>query len=611
MQRKRHHSPTGAEEPSPISKRARLTASQRNSSGLATDPKPTFAADDLLSSLSDELLMRILSLLPTSNLLGIAPVSRRFYRLSSDSQLWRTLYYHRFVLPRALRIPGFRDGSSRGSTRIHYAARRTVWADGGWGRRGGSGELVDWKRQYKLRHNWASGKASVEELKVGEAPFAPSEARKTLAKVVEGIAVTADGALGLRAWDLKTRKPVAQIGLRNGTDEATPTCLTVDDQAFEAKRLDVSVGFLDGSFGVWRLDLEDGRFLKRYKHEKSSNGQLAGIAYRHPFILTATKSVLVSLYSFERSPSSGREAVTRHQSQAAISGESETEAGSESAMPRESTSETEELPFPRAKHSKAARKQGNPQDLISLSSPILLTSLKSHTSRAPLALSIRQMASHVIASIAYTFPTREGWSIGIQDLQIRREGAGLLSSSEVVSTRLAFTDPVTIPSSASATPSGELQQAQASTQMSSDGPTTLCYNHPYLLAAMADNTLILHVCTSNATKLNVSPGVRLWGHTSGISDAEITARGKAVSVSCRGEEIRVWELEGRVSGKSIEIRPNSISETVAKDFDGPLAKSLSDRWDDRRNWVGFDDEMVIVLKEAKDGRESLVVYDFS
>ncbi|CCF33786.1 F-box domain-containing protein [Colletotrichum higginsianum] len=107
---------------------------------------------------------------------------------------------------------------------------------------------------------------------------------------------------------------------------------------------------------------------------------------------------------------------------------------------------------------------------------------------------------------------------------------------------------------------------------------------------MADNTLVLHVC------------IRLWGHTSGIGDAEITARGKAVSVSCRGEEIRVWELEGRVSGKSIAIQPN----LTADEPDETLP-----RWDDRRNWVGFDDEMVIVLKETKDGRESLVVYDFS
>ncbi|KAK6224787.1 F-box domain-containing protein [Colletotrichum tabaci] len=426
MQRKRHHPLAGIEEPLSVSKRARLTASHCNDSNTDTESEPTFAADDILSSLSDELLVRILSFLPTSNLLGIAPVSRRFYRLSSDSQLWRTLYYHRFVLPRALRIPGFRDGSTRERTRINYSARRTLWADGGWGRRCGSEAAVDWKRQYRLRHNWASGNASVEELKVGEASSSLSEPRKTLVKVVEGIAITADGVHGLRAWDLKTREPVAQIGLKDGTDETTPTCLAVDDQPFENKELDVSVGFLDGSFGAWRLDIEDGRFLRRYKHEKSSNGQLAEIAYRHPFVLTATEKFLVSLYHFQSTASTPSSSFSGQHKETTASEESETDAGSES--------------------------------------------------------------------------------------------------------------------------------------------------------------------------------IRLWGHTSGIGDAEITARGKAVSVSCRGEEIRVWELEGRVSGKSIAIQPN----LTAEEPDETLP-----RWDDRRNWVGFDDEMVIVLKETKDGRESLVVYDFS
>ncbi|EFQ26849.1 F-box domain-containing protein [Colletotrichum graminicola] len=598
MQRKRQHPHAGTAEPLSISKRPRFTSSQQTDTNSKVESKPVFADNDIISSLSDEILLRILSFLSISDLLGIAPVSHRFHRLSSDSQLWRTLYYRRFVLPRALRIPGFRNGSARESTRVHYSARRTVWADGGWGRTGGSGEFVDWKRQYKLRHNWASGKASVEELKVGEAPSASSEPRKTFAKVVEGIAVTADSFSGLRAWDLKTREPVAQIGFGEGSDKTIPTCLAVDDQSFDKKTLDVLVGFLDGSFGAWRLDLKGGRFLSRYRHEKSSNGRLLEIAYRHPFVLTATESVLISLYTFERRPPTGNSVIQREQNETAVPEESETDAGSESATLQESESEAEELPF-----LEAGAKRNNIQASTSLVAPILLTSLKSHTSRAPLALSIRQMASYVIASIAYTFSTLEGWSIGIQDLQIRSQSVGGLTSSSVVSTRLAFAEPVKASGSASAssTPSVDSQHPHLLAR-NFDGPKTLCYSHPYLLAAMADNTLILHVCTSTATTLNVSPGIRLWGHTSGISDAEITARGKAVSVSCRGEEIRVWELEGRVSGKSIEIRPSpTVNETEVTPA----------RWDDRRNWVGFDDEMVIVLKETKDGRESLVVYDFS
>ena len=120
------------------------------------------------------------------------------------------------------------------------------------------------------------------------------------------------------------------------------------------------------------------------------------------------------------------------------------------------------------------------------------------------------------------------------------------------------------------------------------------------------------MCTSNASSLSISPGIRLWGHTSGISDAEITARGKAVSVSSRGEEMRVWELEGRfngMSGRSVEIRPGQspVQRASSTNDDGTAYD-----WDEKRNWVGFDDEMVIVLKEkAGGGGESLLVYDFT
>ncbi|KAK3896634.1 hypothetical protein C8A05DRAFT_39818, partial [Staphylotrichum tortipilum] len=84
---------------------------QPPSKRLRPNPPPPPAstrppARDLRTPLSDELLLRILSFLPPRRLLALAPVSRRLYHLAADSQLWRALYYARFVLPRAMRIPG-------------------------------------------------------------------------------------------------------------------------------------------------------------------------------------------------------------------------------------------------------------------------------------------------------------------------------------------------------------------------------------------------------------------------------------------------------------------------------------------------------------------------
>ncbi|KAF5654422.1 hypothetical protein F25303_1418 [Fusarium sp. NRRL 25303] len=523
---------------------------------------------DILTTISSEVLLRILSFLSSSELLDISPTSQRLYRLASDPHLWREHYYERFVLPRALRIPGFRLGGA-GGTKLQYSSRRAVWADGRKGRapedevlrESNKTESVDWKRQYKLRHNWARGKCAVEEVSVRDAPDENGGQKRTLVKVVEGIAITADSESGLRAWDLRTRRPIAQLNLHeeNESDDNAPTSLTVDESG-SGTVVNIVVGFADGGFGLWSLNLERQELLRRYRHEESCNGELVAVACGYPYVLTATTAGLISLYTFNRPDGK--------------------------ALNDTANSVNDEPP------SKATEK---PPSAI-LPPPYLLTSLKSHTTHLPLALSIRRMSSSVSASIAYTFSAREGWCIGIQDLLITPSADG--SGVDTISSRLASTLPITATGGADSPLTNE----------SRSGLTTLCYSHPYLLATLPDNTLVLYLCTSTATFLSLSLGIRLWGHTSGISDAEITPRGKAVSISTRGDEIRVWELEGRGGGSSIEIRPTT--RQPADDAGSPTSAPRAE-WEDRRNWVGFDDEMVIVLKEARDGRESLMVYDFT
>lgn len=649
-------------QPQPRPKRQRTvrsTTSSRAASALSPAPQ----AADLLSQLPSEILIRILGYLSLPHLLSVAPVSARFRRLAQDNQLWKALYYARFVLPRAMRIPGFREGKLAERLKDHklrYKGRRTLWASGrsgglvrdagapdGWKIRLSEDEeglsrksdSVNWKRQFKIRHNWARGKCAVEELRLGpeaevqdevpsDNPIDGLDRTKMLVKVVEGLAVTVDRASGLRAWDLKTREVVAQASLEDenelGSEPAQPSCIAIDDRSLDQGTLDVSVGFVDGSFGVWALSTQAKTISRRYRHEKSSNGELIGMAYSHPYLLTATRAVLISLYTFDVPPKT-------------VDGEDEHEAGD--APVQRSSSKLKSALSEYVDEDTATE-----QEQAQLSAPYLMTSLKSYSSSPPLALSIRKTASATVASIAYTFFTRHGWSIGIQDLHITPDEA--MKGAPLIATRLAYTTPTTFSTpghvlgaqagpSQLVTPSlrtsdSNIGLTQRSTSPSSSspvqhdrgshhhsqGPTTLCYSHPYLLATLPDNTLILHLCTSTASALSISPGIRLWGHTSGISDAEITARGKAVSVSSRGDEMRVWELEGRPSGvrsRSVEVRAAAINPAVATAEDKAWGDdgALVGDWEERRNWVGFDDEMVIVLKEARGGRESLLVYDFT
>lgn len=543
---------------------------------------------DHLSALSDELLLRILSYLSLTNLLGLSPVSHRFSRLASDSQLWRQLYYLHFVLPRAMRIPGFRPSAS---LRDSPASSRMVMRHSGADLRRHGARPIDWKRQYKLRHNWSRGKCAVEELDVGGDSITLRPARKqTLAKIVDGLAVTADATAGLRAWDLKTKKLLAQIHL----GDAVPTCMAVDEQDAIEGKLEIALGFLDGSFGIWGLHAVRGVFTERYCHPGSTNGKLVSLAYAFPYLMTATESVLVSLYAFD------------------IQSASEASEGRDRAQASAATLRgivDESLQRPPTRGGIEATGGINPSHApgkTTMAAPYLLTSLKSHSSKAPLALSVRKMATFTTAAIAYTLPTREGWTIGIQELQIPNAQARIKITPEVSGSRVAHAPP-TITGRSPDTPTGSTtSDADDSAPEDEYGPMALCYTHPYLLATLPDNTLILYLCTTDASSLTLSRGIRLWGHTSGIGDAEITSRGKAVSVSCRGDELRVWELEGRTGGRSVEIRASGGSgDGSAQETEGEGV------WDDRRSWVGFDDEMVIVLKEAKSGRESLMVYDFS
>ncbi|KAJ3498853.1 hypothetical protein NLG97_g803 [Lecanicillium saksenae] len=534
-------------------------------------------------------------------LLDMALVSKRFRDIASDSQLWRPHYYRRFILPRAHRIPGFK--TARSSSSLHYSLKGSApsssssagestipaWRKPASTTRWNAAhdklvDRVDWKKQYRLRHNWARGRCAVEEVDVHQREKQPVIAPpewQTLVKVVEGIAMTADSMSGLRAWDLRTRQAIAQAPLES--DHATrlrPSCLAVDDARLSNGQIDVAVGFQDGTSGVWRLDAHRNTLHLLFRQEKSFLGRLVAIAYGYPYLLTATQLGFIALYTFNN-PS------TDNTSEAGD--DADNEAAREVAhAPDDADDEHATLP-----------------------PPYLLTSLKSHSTQGPLALSLRKNASSVVASIAYTFNTVGGWSIGIQDLDIRPSGA--------VTSRVASSLPTQIRSGHSSPSSSPLPASSSrfGTDTDDTGPSRLRYSHPYLLATLPDNTLVLHLCTSTSTSLTISPGMRLWGHTSGISDAEITPRGKAVSVSTRGDEIRLWELEGRVGGRSVEVRPrlqDIDGSTSAEDEPSgsvPRTPTKAGLDDGRRNWVGFDDEVVLVLKEASDGRDSLMLYDFT
>ena len=393
--------------------------------------------------------------------------------------------------------------------------------------------------------------------------------------------VVADANTGLRAWALKG---VDRLIAGYSISPDVPTSLAIDSTETSVDGIDISIGFDNGGFAVFTLRREKRSFIRRYTHSLSTNGAIHAMAYTSPYLLTMTGESLLSLYKFNSN--------------------SERFDDSEFGPPR------------------------------------LVSSLRSHTAYPPSSLALRTSSTGITASIAYAMPIwNVGWSVGLQE--IRMTSKGTIVDSRMAS---ALTKPVATSSghrsgfngAFSSTPSLKKNHSLDRVRVASTTmPTSLSYNHPYLLSAHADNTLTLYMVTSNSEGLGIGYGDRLWGHTSRVSGAQVGDRGKAVSVSASGNELRLWELEGGISSStskkratigeiSVRVRsqPNNFSWTstfpeTKKESDQdvmtstPIADSESKDFNVTKGWVAFDEEKVVLLREKLQGAQAVVVYDFS
>ena len=249
--------------------------------------------------------------------------------------------------------------------------------------------------------------------------------------------------------------------------------------------------------------------------------------------------------------------------------------------------------------------------------PVLVYSLKSQSDWTPVSVSLRTSSTLLMASITYVFPRFvSGWSVGLQELRWNPQ------SHELLSSRLA-----TAPQHGDASLGSNSRMMFKNPYLppTTTKPTSLCYTHPYLLATHPDNTLSLYMVRSTDSELSISPGKRLWGHTSDIHAANIGDRGKAVTVA-QGGDIRVWELEegltsaaarkatpgpmvsvklrhAPVEGNPETIRQVQLTANINPD-DVYIGNTLPIA-------VDFDEERLIVLRKKGSIAQQLLVYDFT
>lgn len=543
--------------------------------------------------------------------------------MTGDSQLWKALFYDRFVRPRASRIPGVRD-QEQSAKSLYYSSKISKWLDDDHLVRRGS--ATNWKRQYKLRHNWSRGSANVSETQLAEHPSQPP----LLVRLYDDIVVTADPVAGLRAWGLKGNDRLITTAPFHTDKEdrsAGPTSLAIDGTQSRDDRVNISIGFDDGSFAIYTLLRKDRRFICRYVHAPSRNGPIHAIAYASPYLLTMTGTPLLSLYRFGWEPeeaSSDPKLSPNNMDSTLIQ-----ETNAQKKVSRRVANQDKEG---------HVRNDEDIGDDVTISPPSLISSLRSQTAYPPISLAIRASSTSIVASIAYAMPTwTSGWSVGLQEIRLSPEGAMIDSRMASAATRGALPPPSNpqLRTSVHNLSTANLdQQVVTGVRMAlGSKPASLSYNHPYLLSAHPDNTLTLYMVTSNAEGLSIGVGSRLWGHTSSVSGAHVGDRGKAVSVSAIGNELRVWELEGGMSSStsrrraaageaSVQVRPErKIAETkTEKALRAPSgamvgSESMQERaFDDStvtQGWVAFDEERVVLVREKILGSQALVVYDFA
>lgn len=474
------------------------------------------------------------------------------------------------MYPRASRVPAIRNLDDRSGT-IELNSKVSTWLDEEHLVQ--PGNKTDWKSQFRLRHNWSKGNCAVNEIEVA----AETKVPPVVVQLHDGVIYIADSH-GLRAWSAKDDRKLLAHTPVTSRKRRIPVSMDIDTEEGQSSSPRLVIGFEDGSFGLYTLDKQAGKFQDNYQHPSSVNGVITAVSLTWPYAVTMTATQVLSVYHFKQ--------------------------GSEDAASGEA-----------------------------LRTPLLIHSLRSCSALPPLSTSLRCTAQGFIVAIAYTVPTYlSGWTVGIQEVHFDRNGklveSRLASAIEGHYRSMSHTVPPIVhylqgptqPQVAVSTTT-ELRQIHSK-------PTSLSYTHPYLLVSHPDNTLTLYLVTSTSESLTISVGSRLWGHTSSVSGAQIGNRGKAVSVSRRGDELRIWELEGgfhsaaarrRLASRdlSVQMRPEKRSMTESSQAGIDLVNTGDEGAEEVdglnliRGWIGFDDENVVVLKEEGRGRQALMVYDFT
>jgi hypothetical protein len=549
---------------------------KRRRSNTASSTPAVQVSSSHIGRLSDEILLAIFERLSLEQLLLCQPVSHRWHKISTDPELWKRLYFLRYVKPRL----------------VHLRSRRHIASRDWWmteTTQDESGEKKDWKHLFKVRHNWHKGRCAISEIDISDRPsshenlevprvgsFWEEVTTSTSPPLVQfdgTIFLSADKDAGLRAWNITQienggRKIVGSRrfrGYEEGWRLGAPSALAIDgDEA----NPNITVGFESGGLMILQLrpmdalnDREHGFWVRLVLPPPEIPSKILHVTFSYPYLLTLDVDNNLRAYLFE-------------------------------------------------------------DNQLRLQMPRSLATLLAPALRGPCNLTLRRLKTGaeetVIASIAYSLPLfHGGWSVGIQEVVLD------LSSADGISrTRIGTCAPTTYNLQLHPDHTTSMVRSMSTPTAS---PTSISYSHPYLLTSHRDNTLTLYLVRSTEKEISIGEPRRLWGHTTGVAKAGVAGRGRAVSVSQVGGEVRVWELESIASTptkananvqyggvvsivESVRVE-NALPSQTGKELyldSVPVQKCAM-----AVEWIGFDDEKLLVVTRDHERDKNVTLYDFT
>ncbi|RIB28007.1 hypothetical protein C2G38_2239762 [Gigaspora rosea] len=511
---------------------------------------------DFVNIFSDELNLHVFRYLSAADVSICSQVSRKWWRIANDRQLWKSLFLSRFKAPNRPNLSYRLETLQLTQTQTTNPLKSSIITNNENLSENDISDSEDWKNIYRVNHNWQTGNCRVIDFKpydnLIQDRFQKSfslltEYNKTqifsfntnsnpLVQFTKHIILTASSSSNLdenntpevHLWragkhnehidTLKSNILSHIITTQGCKNPIYITCLKLDSNEQEDNLgvCKIVSGYSNGGFTIWEFDTleKDGNenFENNWRHRElytiptiSHNASpLIACSLYSPILITCNKDFVLSIY-YINFKQKGIE-------------NSDKSKDSKNFLIYENLVECQ-----------------------------LIHQLKSFVCWAPIEISIKRSQEKFdqtgincdldrnvwIAMIVYSTPMYGGgWTAGIQEIKF--------STITLISTKhCSYLPSSTLPSFISIAPI-----------------TTITYNSGQLVTAHADNTLQVYYVLDKGKNLECKHIQTLYGHTGSVMSVAMDEHGKLIT-GAMDQTIKIWDLGWNLE-KNFNYQNNNI-----------------------------------------------------